>query len=438
MAKICRPIAEYKEIIASSNFNFEEGTEYKPPKVTMKRFIHLFREVEDTRLSGMVEYPLHEVLLIAFLAVLANASSWYDMERFGKRYKKWLKKFLKLENGIPSHDTFRRVFGLVNPEHLQHATVNFLFTNMQSIKKSLKLKDDGMKQICIDGKEENGTGRKYDTNEKIRNLQTLHVYDASHGICLFSELIDKKTNEIPAAQAVIPLLQLKNTVVTFDALHTQKETIKLIVKGAGDYVGALKGNQSTLEGFAKESFTAATKSMIKKGAKNYYETLEKAHNQVETRRFYLAKAKQKIEGLEEWQKLRNFICYEKYTCNVVTGKENTETRYYITSLRDIELCADAVRGHWSIENQLHWHLDYSFGEDDDTTMDQNAFSNLSLINKTALSLCKLAQPLYKDGSIRGIRKMFGWSMEDTLSEILNAFDESTLRKALENAQSSKK
>ena len=121
-----------------------------------------------------------------------------------------------------------------------------------------------------------------------------------------------------------------------------------------------------------------------------------------------------------------------------SNRERTEIRYYITSLRDIEMCADAVRGHWSVENQLHWHLDYSFYEDDNTTADRNAFTNLSLINKMVLSLCKLAQPLLKNRSIRTIRKEFSWDFEDSLAMILNAFDENSLKNALENAHKATK
>ena len=318
MAKICKPIVEYKDIISSSGIALDD---YTPPRKPMKRFIRLFRVIEDIRLGGMIDYPLYEVILIAFLAILGNASSWTEMERFGIKKQKWLKKFLKLKNGIPSHDTFRRVFGLIDPIQLEHATVLFLMENMAAIKKSLNIKDSGPKLICIDGKEEKGTGRKYGTKEEIRNLQILHVYDASDSICLCSRPIGQKTNEIPAAQEVLKALQLKDTIVTFDALHTQKETIRLIVKQKGDYVGALKGNQGTLEQDANDSFSEEIKEKIITNGKNYYETCEKAHNQVETRRFYLIKANHTFNGAIEWQNLRNFICYEKKIYNIVTEKE---------------------------------------------------------------------------------------------------------------------
>ena len=433
MAKICKPLVEYKEIIKTTGIALDD---YTPPKKTMKRFVRLLKDVDDVRIEKMTEYPLYEILTIAFLAVLANACTWIEIEDFGISKIKWLKKFLKLQNGIPSHDTFRRVFSLVDPEQLQNATVFFLLKNIEKIKKSLKIEDPSKRLICIDGKEQKGTGRKYGTDSEIRNLQTLHVYDASNGVCLFSKSIDAKTNEIPVAQEILRSMQLKDCIVTFDALNTQKKTIQIIAEKKGDYVGALKANHDT---FANEVILYFTDEMLKKirsNKNNYYKTIEKSHSQVETRRYYLTTSINWFEDKDEWKKLKSFICYEKLIYNTITNKESREIRYYISSLKDVELCAEAIRGHWSVENQLHWHLDYNFGEDDNTTTDKNAFNNLSLLNKLCLSLYKLVQPLMKNSSIRGIKKRFSWSTEDCLALILNSFDEDVLVKAL-NAKKSK-
>lgn len=434
MAKICRPIVEYRDIISSSGITVDK---YSPPKKTMKRFIRIFKKIDDARIQAMTEYPLHEILLIAFLAVLGNASGWNEIERFGIAKQKWLRKFLALKNGIPSHDTFRRVFSLIDPEQLQKATLIFLLENMDAIKKSLNIKSSE-RQLCVDGKEERGTGRKYGTAEEIRNLQTLHIYDASNGICLCSTPIDAKTNEIPVAQEALKRMQLKGSIVTFDALHTQMKTIRIIHEGGGNYVGALKGNQVNLESDASAGFTAESMKKIRENRKDYYETVEKSHSQIETRRFYLAGAKHRFNGVEEWRSLRNFICFEKIIYSTITHKETTEIRYYITSLKDVELCADAIRGHWGVENQLHWHLDYNFHEDDTATIDRQAFTNLSILNKMALTLCKLAQPLMKNRSIRSIRKEFSWSFEENLAMLLNVFDEDVLKTVLENGKNPEK
>lgn len=430
MAKINHMILEYKDIIESSGIT--PGT--TPPKAVLRRFVRLFRKVEDSRIDGMIDYPLEEILLITFLAVLANASTWMEIMMFGQSRQRWLKKFIPLKNGVPSHDTFRRVFSLIDSTTLQKATVDFLMENMHALRRCLGLPTDGYRHICIDGKEERGTGRRYGTDQAVRNLQTLHVYDATNSICLYSCPIDSKTNEIPVAQDALRGLDLKGCIVTFDALHTQKETISIIAGQKGDYVGGLKGNQSGLLEAVCSCFTTRKKEQVKAKGDPYYETMEKSHSQVEIRRFYLIPA---ACGKEEWDNLKSFICYEKYTCNVITGKEDTEARFYITSLKDAELAAQAIRGHWSVENQLHWHLDYSFSEDDQTTMDKQAFQNLSLINKMVLTLCKLAQPVMT-GSIRSIRLRFSWNLEENLSLLLNTFDDTAIKTCLESAALKKK
>lgn len=244
MAKINHFIAEYKDSIAMLPDKIKSSA---PPKIVMRRFIRIFKEVDNARIQGMIGYPLSEILILAFIAVLGGASTWVDMEVFSGRYLRFLKKLLKLEHGIPSHDTFRRVFSLIDTEQLPQATVAFLLENITAIKKVLKIKDDGYRQICIDGKKQRGTGRKYNYDEKIRNLQTLHVYDASNEICLISKAIEEKTNEIPVAQDALKNMGLNGSIVTFDALHTQQETIRFIVEKKGDYVGGLKGNQGILK-----------------------------------------------------------------------------------------------------------------------------------------------------------------------------------------------
>lgn len=435
MAKINHIIAEYKETLAG--FTELRKADSLPIPV-IKRFVRIFTDIDDSRCQGMTDYPLEEILLTVFLAVLANASTWTDIEQFGHEKLGWLQTFCPFENGTPSHDTFRRVFSLLNPEQLEKATVSFLMENIAAIKQSLSAEDDDYRLICVDGKEEKGTGRKYGTQEEIRNLQTLHIYDASSEVCLFSKPIDSKTNEIPVAQELLQSMDLKGCIVTFDALHTQKDTVSIICDAGGDYVGGLKGNQSGLLTDAELAFSKECIENPKKSGLHYLKQVEKSHGQLETRQYYLTEAVFGSSKKSDWKKLKTFILLVKTTVNTTTQKECKETRYYISSLSDIELCAEAIRGHWSVENKLHWHLDYSFSEDDNSTMDKKAFTNLSLINKMCLSLCKLAQPLMGKSSLRVIRKRFSWNPEGNLSLLLNTFDEAVLHETLENANKKKK
>lgn len=427
MAKINNFLAEYEDAIRVTKIPIGEGM---PPKVVIRRFVRLLKSVDDKRMQGMIDYPLVEIILIAFLAVLGGASSWTEMEMFGKAKIFWLRKFIPMKNGSPSHDTFRRVFALIDTKQLQDVTIAFLLENVAAIKRSLGIKEDGIRHICVDGKEQRGTGRKYQYDEeKIRNLQTLHVYDASNAICLYSEAIDIKTNEIPVAQKILKGMTLKGCIVTFDAMHMQRDTIGIIKNAKGEYVGGLKGNQSGLQEEAAAYFNEPDLLEHYKNKGDYYMTQEKAHSQIETREFYLVRPmKRKI--IKDWKGLKAFVCYIKRTVSTINGKEKIEIRYYAASVEDVELCAKAIRGHWSVENLLHWHLDVSLNEDDNTTMDKAAFNNYSLLNKMVLSLYKLAKPILGAPSIRSLRKMFGWGYEESITAVLSSFDEDTLAKAM--------
>lgn len=424
-SEIIKPLAVFSDTIRETGISLPSED---IPKKPVKRLLNLFKTVEDTRLERNTYYPLHEILMIAFFAILSGAKTWIDIEEYGIIKEKWLRHFMALEYGTPSHDTFRRVFALIDPEHLQKATTTFLIDNMRIIKRAFKIKSDGLRQYCVDGKEAKGTGRNpgFD-NDKIRNLQTLHIYDLSDGICLVSKAIDAKTNEIPAAQETLRAMQLKDVLVTFDALNTQRDTIAVIVTQKGDYIGALKGNQEGLFEEVGSYFTSKRLQQIRDKKETYYETKEKAHNCIETRQYYLTKNTGWFYDKDAWAKLRSFICYIKTTENIRTGKITTEKRYYISSLTDVETCADGIRGHWRVE-AYHWELDVIFSEDDNMTVDRNAFQNFSLMNKLALSLTKLASKILKK-SVRTTRNITGWDI-DTTVKIFCAFDEDILTQAL--------
>ena len=199
--KVNRLLLSYNEALGEFSIDYDK---IKTPYKAIKRFVKLLdEEVNDTRLQGMIEYPLNEILLIAFLAILSGANSWGDLERFGNSKLKFLRKFLPFKNGTPSHDTFRRVFSLIDPKELEKATVIFVMDFFEKVKKTLKLKFEGKDQIVVDEKEARSSGKNYGTDDEVRNLQTLHVYDATNEICLASEIINEKTNEIPVARNLL-------------------------------------------------------------------------------------------------------------------------------------------------------------------------------------------------------------------------------------------
>jgi predicted transposase YbfD/YdcC len=432
MAKLATPLLEFAEIIKEKGLVANRALNASNKLV--KRFIRLAKKVPDIRLKGMIDYPLAEILLVAFFAVLSGAETFTQMSKFGKVRAEWFKGFLKFKNGTPSHDTFRRVFSLIDPNALQSLTVDFLMENMQRIKAALNISPSGPRLINIDGKQARGTGRSRGKNGSIPNLQTLNVYDASSSICIAMKCIDQKSNEIPAAQEVLPFLDIKGAIVTCDALNTQKNTIAIIAskEKKGEYVAALKGNQHLFFKEVVSYFSEEKLKEISEKGVNFFSTTEKAHSQLEQRNYYLTAHVKWFAELGKWEKLRAFICFEKIITDVYTGEVKTEKRYFIASITDVELCAEAIRGHWSVENLLHWHLDYSFGDDYDTNTFKNAYLNFTLFRRMALTLCKIAQPFMKD-SIKTMRWSIGLDPISQLGMILGTLDEDHLEEALRAA-----
>ena len=436
MAKLSSPLLEFTTVIKEKGL--VANKDLSPSNIIVKRFVRLAKKVPDTRLSGMISYPLEEILLIAFFAVLSGAEKFTQMSEFGKLREKWFRKFLAYENGTPSHDTFKRVFSLIDPKSLQSVTVDFLMKNMEGIKKALKVEPTGPRLINIDGKQARGTGRSKSKNGAIPNLQTLNVYDASLGICIAMNSINVKSNEIPAAQEILPSLDLKGAIVTCDALNTQKKTMGIIAgkEKKGDYVAALKGNHHDFYDDVDAFFTKNTMAGIAEKKVNFFSTTEKAHSQIEQRNYYLTTDIKWFGDREKWEKLRSFICNEKIITDVHTGEIKTEKRFFIASIKDVTLCAEAIRGHWAVENRLHWHLDYSFCDDDDTNTDKNAYLNFTSFRRMALALCKMAQPFMKT-SIKTMRWIIGMEPTDVLGTILGTLDENHLENALREVNEKK-
>jgi len=348
MAKIANPILEFADIIKSNGIECSEPL--SPSNKIVKRFIRLAKKVPDKRLQGMVCYPLKEILLIAFFAVLSGAETWTQMEQFGRAREKWLRQFLKFKNGTPSHDTFRRVFSLICPNVLQALIVDFLMDNMNRIKASLGIEGKGARLINVDGKQANGTGRKSGKNGASPNLQVLNVYDASSCICMSMEAIGSKTNEIPAAQAALELIDVKGAIVTCDALNTQKNTMGIIARKdkKGDYVAALKKNHHLFYGEVDLYFNDEKLREIKENEAGYVTSIDKAHSKVERRCFYVTDDVEWFHDKGSWANLRAFVCYERTMYDTQTEKTTKERSYYISSVADAELCAEAIRGHWAV------------------------------------------------------------------------------------------
>jgi predicted transposase YbfD/YdcC len=370
-----------------------------------------------------------------FLATLAGSESCLSTEDFWRSHERLYKR-LSRKDQIPSHDTFRRVLGIIRGDELNALLVSVLRNSDTAIRKALNLPAPKKKLVSVDGKQLRGTGRKSDTGEEIRDLQILNVYEQDSETCLFSEAIESKTNEIPHAQQLLAKMTLKDTVVTFDAMHLQTKTIGIIADSKGDYVGGLKGNQGKIATFAQSIFTGENLEKLKNVDGCYHMTSEISHNQLEQRSFYLypLTPSEKKGLFSEWKKAFALVCMSKVMIHNVTGKQTTETRHYLTSLKDINDAAHCIRCHWNIENSLHWSLNTVFHEDLLSLSDRNAALNQSILNKACLSLYKKLSDLMggtQKISKRRLRKIFGWNFNDAMSQALTLMDPATFAKSVE-------
>lgn len=418
------PLGDVREAMAGAGMTVD-GDDGRPTRAACRQLLALFSTVEDPRQQGKVVYPLNEVLLLAFVAVLCDANTWSDMERLGNAKLRWLRRFSPFRAGIPSHDTLRYVFGMLDPAGLQRLVVTFLVENLYAVRSSLGL-EAPRAHLAVDGKAERGTGRRYleSAGGELRDVQTLHVWDANSYICLHSEAIGEKTNEIPVAQRWLsdPGNDIAGAVVSADAMHAQRETARIVSSRGADYVLGLKGNQGSLREAAEDYFLPAQLDGMRRSGEGYLKVCEKAHGQLEVREtFRLDPVAGEFPG---WEGLASLVCQVKTLKATAPGSaERVEARYYISSLTGVAEIADAVRRHWVCES-AHWLLDAAFRQDEDANADRNRFENRAMLNKLALSLVKLMQahPAYRRASVASIRKMVGWETEENFSRLLEVVD----------------
>lgn len=425
---------QVKEFQSSSTITIRDAGNETRIRI-LKKVLKLFADVPDCRVPGRTVYPLNEIILMLFLATLAGSESCLSTEDFWRSHERLYKRLFRKDQ-IPSHDTFRRVLGTIRGDELNALLVSVLRNSDTAIRKALNLPAPKKKIVSVDGKQLRGTGRKSDTGEEIRDLQILNVYEQDSETCLFSEAIESKTNEIPHAQQLLAKMTLKDTVVTFDAMHLQTKTIGIIADSKGDYVGGLKGNQGKIATFAQSIFTGENLEKLKNVDGCYHMTSEISHNQLEQRSFYLypLTPSEKKGLFSEWKKAFALVCMSKVMIHNVTGKQTTETRHYLTSLKDINDAAHCIRCHWNIENSLHWSLNTVFREDLLSLSDRNAALNQSILNKACLSLYKKLSDLMggtQKISKRRLRKIFGWNFNDAMSQALTLMDPATFAKSVE-------
>lgn len=370
--------------------------------VDIRGIIEHFSDLPDPRSSVNRRHLLVDVIVIAVAALLARSDGPADMEEWGVCNESWLRGYLSLPNGIPSHDTFRRVLQRVSPAAFQRSFAAWL----QNL-----VGPDGAKHLAIDGKTLRGSR---DTKKGLGALHMVSVWASDQHLTLGQVATAEKSNEITAIPEVLDLVDVKGAVVTIDAMGCQKSIAAEIVKRGGAYVLPVKGNQGNLEAAVTELFDEHLEDDFARAPVSRVEEEERNRGRNETRTYIQMNVPDDLAGRAEWAGLKTvgMVIRTRETNGVETG----EVQYYISSLkRNVKRFAKVVRGHWGIENTCHWSLDVTFREDASRARDRTLAENLSWIRRFALGLLK--QHPDKKTSLIMKRRKCGWST-DFLAEVL--------------------
>jgi len=346
-----------------------------------------------------LRHRLVDVLVVGFCGVLCGCEDFVELQTFGRKKEDFFRRFLELPQGIPSHDTFRRVFQAVCPQALQRCLIQWL----QGLRQAAPAAAQG-EVVAIDGK----TLRR--TFDRARSLGALHLVSAwatANGLTLGQVAVDAQSNEITAIPQLIELLDLKDCVVTIDAAGCQKEIAAPIVAKEADYVLALKGNQPTLYEQVSDYFLEQLEKEGPDRKLRHQREVEEGHGRSETRETFVAPATKAMVASGAWLGLATVVLVIRRCVEHATGKASDEVRYFISSLpAKVKRLARAVRQHWGIENGLHWVLDVAFNEDRMRQRDRNGIENLALLNRLAVSV--LRQDKTIKAGVKCKRKAAGW------------------------------
>jgi predicted transposase YbfD/YdcC len=352
-----------------------------------------FGGLRDPRREQGRLHNLCDLIAIALCAVICGAESWEDVAEYGRQKEAWLKTFLRLPNGIPAHDTFNRVFRVMKPAAFQACFQRW----MQSLVEAT----DG-RVVAIDGKT---LRHSFDRASGKSALHMISAWAVENGVSLGQRAVDGKSNEITAVPELLKLLELEGAIVTYDAMGCQKEIAQAIRDQGADYVLAVKDNQPRLYEDVLATFVEAFEG---DRGETYQQrvTNDKGHGREERREYVVIRDLSKIRDRDLWTDLHSLamVCSER----TIDGKTSTETRYYISSCSgSVRQISGAIRGHWGIENSLHWSLDVTFGEDAHCLRKDHGPENMATFRRAALSLVK--QERAEKGSLRRKRLRAGWN-----------------------------
>jgi predicted transposase YbfD/YdcC len=332
-----------------------------------------FRTLKDPRVLGRTRHRLFDIIVLAICGVIANCDDWPDIALFARQRQAWFQRFLALPGGIPSHDTFERVFAALDSRAFERCCLAWLQELAELV---------GVAHIAIDGKTLCGSG-----NTTLGPLHLVSAWATQAHLVLGQVAVDGKSNEITAIPQLLALLDLRGALVTIDAMGCQKEIANKIVAGGGDYLLVVKANQQRLLADIQQTVSQALDGELPAGKMAHYTTREQGHGRQEERSCVVIRQLSAIRDRKAWPHLRMVgMCRRERTVN---GATTTEVCYFIASRQlAARLCAQALRSHWGIENNLHWQMDVTFGEDANRVRGRNSTENLALIRRMALGLLK--------------------------------------------------
>jgi len=351
------------------------------PKLSL---VEHFKELTDPRVDRTKAHELTDIMVIALCTLLCGGETFNDMEDFGLAKREWFQTFLTLRHGIPSHDTFNRVFAALDPGQFLDCFLRWTQSLREAVPQEI---------VALDGK---ALRRALNQDQSIQYI--VSAWAESNSLVLGQLKVADKSNEITAVPELLRVLELSGCIVTLDAMGCQKQIAKEIIEADADYVLALKGNQEKVHAEVK-SFLDAT--LVERAVQRpqgavvpkevatlkEFETVEKDHGRLETRRYFQSDFLDWFADKEKWEGLRTVGMVE--SVREINGKATQERRYYLCSLKpDAKEFARAVRGHWGVENKLHWTMDVSFREDQSRARKGHAAENLATLRRLALNLLK--------------------------------------------------
>lgn len=394
----------------------------------LKQLKEELKKIKDTRNKNMISFKMWDVVMCVILASFADCNDWDEIYLFVEDNYKWFKSFLQMTGGVPKASSYERIISLIDENELKAILFDFFKSITRKLNPEIKLRN-------FDGRVNNGSKRnKTILNDDKKPLNCLNCYDNGYGYCIETVPIDDKTNEIPTVETLINGMNLTGVIVTWDALNTQTKNVKAVLNAGGDYIIPIKGNQETFYNDLKLYFDEKRCEEIIAGNSNssYLCENEKSHSSFIKYEYFQTSDINWYSKISDWEGVHSFGLVRKTITKKVKVKNErknakkkmvekmvttVENRYYISSKQvNIKEFSIATRQHWSIENKVHWHLDFTFRQDDNHTTNKKALLNLEIIHKFVLAILERVKSRYKL-SLKKIRKHISNNFIEFLPEL---------------------